>query len=281
MDRNSVEKTETGNVKMITEQRFQEIDLCEPKVENFDKTGFAELIREIKGGRSARELALASDLSESFVNKAAAGFIERPPARRTMLKLLSISTLTPDVRRKLLKNAGYPEDQIDWKNPNWQTEEQQPVSAVEAINRVYGGNHYLAMGRLMSSLAQHGVKGDMSAYMYREAGYFEVRDESSGQVYVGINTYSNAGDDNENAVLSMVFSLALTYSAICQTADVDKKIVCILTNQAEIFESCQTFGVSTEPKATLVLQTDNFKGFSREKVLQGECPISLLDEIPE
>ena len=71
------------------------------------------------------------------------------------------------------------------------------MSTAETIARYYGGNHYLACGRLMKALAEHGVTGDMSSYFYREGGYFDIKDEKTGQVYVGINVYCNAEKDQE------------------------------------------------------------------------------------
>ena len=276
MDNNAI-LTETGAVKTPAVQKLQFSDLPDPNPENFDKAIFTGIVKDLKGSRSAREFALETDVSESFINKAVSGFIERPPAKRTMLKLLCVSSITLSQRRELIKAAGYPEDQIDWDAREWVDENRQRVSAAEAITRYYGGNHYLALGRLMSSLATHGVDGDMTSYMHREDGYFEIKDETSGQTYVGINTYCNVPSDKENAVLSMVFSLAMTYNKVCLSEKASEKIVIIMTNQESIFEGCQTLDFSDTPKGTVVVLTDDYKGFSQEKLLKGEGPISLLD----
>lgn len=281
MDNDTVVKTETGikNTPAVQPNRLS--NLPEPNPDNFDKEAFTEIVRKMKGNSSAREFSLATELSESFITKAVTGFIERPPAKRTMLKLLCVSGITPADRREMARAAGYPVEKIDWENRGWENEERQTVSAAEAINRVYGGNHYLAMGRLMSSLAQHGVDGDMSSHMFREDGYFEIKDEVTGQVYVGINSYCSASGDKDNAAWAMVFSLALTYQKICTSENVGEKVVYIMTNQEAIFDSCQTFGFNSVTKATVVVLTDDFKGFRAEKVLHGNPLISLLDEIPE
>lgn len=278
MDNNTV-LTETGVVKTPAVQSLQFSDLPDPNPENFDKAIFTEIVKDLKGSRSAREFSLDTDVSESFINKAVSGYIERSPAKRTMLKLLCAPSITLSQRRELLKAAGYPDDQIDWDAQEWVDETRQRVSAAEAITRFYGGNHYLAMGRLMSSLATHGVDGDMTSYMHREDGYFEIRDEETKQVYVGINTYCNAVGDKDTAIWSMVFSLGMTYSKVCNSENAKEKVVIIMTNQEEIFEGCQSLSKVDIPKATVVVLTDDFKGFCREKVIYGECPISLMDEI--
>lgn len=279
MDRNNILNV-TGAAESPAAQSIGFGDLPDPNSENFDGQVFTELVKNLKGNRSAREFALNIDVSESFVNKAVSGHIKRPPAKRTMFKLLCTPSITPALRRKLIKAAGYPEDQIDWTAYCWETSPRHQVSAAEAITRFYGGNDYLAMGRLMSSLATHGVDGDMTSYVHRDKGYFEVKDEATGQVYVGINTYCSTVGDKDAAVWSMVFSLALIFNKVCQSEHAHEKIVIIMTNQERIFEGCQTLEFSKIPLSTVVVLTDDFKGFSQEKVLHGEFPISLLDEIP-
>ncbi len=127
----------------------------------------------------------------------------------------------------------------------------------------------------MKALAEHGVTGDMSSYFYRENGYFEIKDEKTGQVYVGINVYNGA--DKEDAVWSMVFSMALTFNKVANSEGAKYKVVFIMTNDERIFDGCRKISFDPVPKATVVVLTDDFKGFQKEDVLSGKSPISLLD----
>ena len=277
MDANTVVMTEAGVRPAPGAQHIQFSDLPDPIPGRFKKAAFAEVLRNMKGSRSVREFAVDTDLSDSFISKAINGYIDRSPSKRTMLKLLCAKTETPVDRRELVRVAGYPEDKLDWDHEDWSDDERQQVSTAEAIARYYGGNHFLACGRLMKGLAEHGVTGDMSSYIYREDGYFEIKDEKTGQVYVGVNVYCNADKDKENAVWSMMFSLGLTFNKVVLSRDAAEKVVIIMTNDEAIFEGCRNIGFGDVPKATVVVLTDSYKGFCKEEVLSGKSPISLLD----
>lgn len=277
MDNMTVEKTAPGVKKAHGAQRIRQEDLPDPIPNGFRKNEFKEILRAMKENRSVREFALDSDLSDSFISKAINGYIDKSPSKRTLLKLLCAKTNIPVNRRELVSVAGYPADELDWDNLIWEDEETQAVSTAEVIARYYGGNHFLACGRLMKALAEHGVTGDMSSYFHRENGYFEIKDEKTGQVYVGINVYCEADTDKENAVWSMVFSLALTFNKISLSDGAKDKVVIIMTNDEEIFEGCHNIGFGDVPKATMVVLTDDFKGFRKEDVLSGKSTISLLD----
>lgn len=278
MDNMTVEKTDTGVRNAPGVQHIRLEDLPEPIVKELNKEEFADVMRRMKGDRSVREFALDTDLSDSFISKAINGYIEKPPSRRTLLKLLSAKPSDSVSRRELVQAAGYPADRLDWDNLIWDNdEEKQKVSTAESIARFYGGNHFLACGRLMKALAEHGVTGDMSSYFYRENGYFEIKDEKTGQVYVGINVYNSADETKDNAVWSMVFSLALTFNKVATSKGAEDKVVFIMTNDERIFEGCHSISFDEVPKATVVVLSDSFQGFRKEDVLSGSSPISLLD----
>ena len=277
MDTKAVVSADAGVKKAPGAKLIRYSDLPDPIPGGFEKEGFAEVLRNMKGSRSVREFSLETDLSDSFISKAINGYIDKPPSKRTLLKLLCAKGIASADRRELVRKAGYPEDKLDWEHENWNDDDRQKVSTAETIARFYGGNHFLACGRLMKGLAEHGVTGDMSSYICREDGYFEIKDETTGQVYVGINVYCNADTDKDNAVWSLVFSLALTFNKVAQSKDAGDKVVIIMTNNEEIFEGCQTIGFGDVPKATMVVLTDDYKGFRKEEVLSGKSPISLLD----
>lgn len=278
MDDMTVEKTETGVRYAPGARHIRLEDLPEPIPGEFNKEKFAELLRVMKNDRSVREFALETDLSDSFISKAINGYIDKSPSRRTLLKLLCAGTCDLVNRRELVLAAGYPADKLDWDNLIWENdEEKQKFSTAESIARYYGGNHFLACGRLMKVLAEHGVTGDMSSYFYRENGYFEIKDETTGQVYVGINVYNSADEEKESAVWSMVFSLALTFNKVAMSEGAKDKVVIIMTNDERIFDGCHGIGFNEGPKATVVVLTDSFQGFRKEDVLSGSSPISLLD----
>ena len=278
MDNMTVDKTDTGVRNAPGAQYIRLEDLPDPIPGAFNKEEFADILRKMKGDRSVREFALDTDLSDSFISKAINGYIDKSPSRRTLLKLLSAKASESVDRRELVQAAGYPADQLDWDNLVWDNdEEKQKVSTAETIARYYGGNHFLACGRLMKALADHGVNGDMSSYFYRENGYFEIKDEKTGQVYVGINVYNSAEEDKENAVWSMVFSLALTFNKVAMSEGAKDKVVIIMTNDERIYEGCHSINFDEAPKATVVVLTDSYQGFRKEDVLSGSSPISLLD----
>lgn len=278
MDKTTVERTDTGVRNAPGAQHIRLEDLPDPIPGAFKPEAFAKFLREMKKDRAVREFALDTDLSDSFISKAINGYIDNSPSRRTLLKLLCAKSSDTVDRRELVQVAGYPTDTLDWDNLVWDNDgEKQTVSTAETIARYYGGNHFLACGTLMKALAEHGVIGDMSSYFYRENGYFEIKDEKTGQVYVGINVYNSAGEEKENAVWSMVFSLALTFNKIVMSEGAKDKVVIIMTNDERIFDGCHSISFGEAPKATVVVLTDSFQGFRKEDVLSGSSPISLLD----
>jgi len=279
MDISAVKTAKNGERKAPKAQNLVYPDLPDPIYEKMPDPGrFAEILRAMKGMQSVHEFANSTGLSDSFLSKAINSVSDKIPSKRTLLKLLRAETETTVSRMELAEAAGYPADKIDWERVLGEEDESQRVSAAEAIVRIYGGNHYLACGRLMKSLSEHGVDGDMSSFVHREDGYFEITDETTGQVYVGINVYCNADHDRDNTVFSMMFSLALTHQKICLTSgDVGEKVVIIMTNDEQIFEGCRNCNFNGAPKATMIVLTDDFKGIKREEVLKGSSPISLVD----
>ena len=276
MDEKAVITADTGVKKVPGVKQIPYSSISDPNPELFEKDGFARVVRDMKGTRSTREFALEIDLSESFLNKAINGLIDRPPSKRTLMKLLCAKSSSSIDRKELVRTAGYPVDQMNWEFEKWD-DDRQTVSTAETISRFYGGNHFLACGRLMKGLAEHGVTGDISSYFYRADGYFEIKDETTGQIYVGINVYCSTDTDRDSAVWALIFALALCYNKVIHTEGANEKVVIIITNDEEIFEGCQTIDFEKVPKATLVALTDNYKGFSKEVVLNGKSPISLLD----
>lgn len=279
MDKTIVERSANHMMSVPQAQHIRLGDLPDPNPELFDKQRFAVALLNMKGSRSIRELAAELNLSDSFLNKAVNGHVSGPPSKRTMLKLLSAKTnVLANNRRELAQSAGYDADWIDWGNTEVENADHREVSATEAITRYYGESDFLACGNLMKTLSEHGYNGDMSSYFYRDKGYFEVKDEETGQTIVGINLYCNPETSGEKAVFSLVFSLALTYNNILSRKDIKDKIVVIMTNNEEIFNGCQTLSFEQSPKSTIaVLFADDHTEVQQEAVLSGERLISLLD----
>ena len=279
MDKTIVGKNANNMMSVPQAQHIRLGDLPDPTPELFDKCKFAKILLNMKGSRSIRELAAELDLSDSFLNKAVNGHVSGPPSKRTMLKLLSAKTnVLASNRRELVQSAGYDVDWIDWDNTEVENFDRREVSATEAITRYYGESDFLACGNLMKTLSEHGYNGDLSCYFHRDKGYFEVKDEESGQTIVGVNLYCNPETSGEKAVFSLVFSLALTYNNILNMDDIKEKIVVIMTNNEEIFNGCKTLSFEQSPKSTMVLLfADDHTEVQQEAVLSGERLISLLD----
>ena len=256
---------------------------------DYDAVIFGNFLRDMKGTRSSREFASETDLSESFISKAVNGLQKRRPSKRTLLKLLRAKTEEPVDRRELAKVAGYKELELETE-PVVKETEVNPLSTAAVITRYYGEDHFTAMGELLKALSEHGLRGDISSHFYREAGYFEVTDSATGQVYVGINAYvkpvRHSGDEGrtlaeveDNAVFTIAFSVGLTYNRITMSKDAKDKIVFILTDNARVYDGCRSVLTENKTKATVVVLTEDHQGFCKENVLNGseESPISLVD----
>ena len=250
---------------------------------------FGDFLRDMKGTKSSREFAIETDLSESFVSKAVNGMQKSRPSKRTLLKLLRAKTEEPVDRRELARVAGYKDLELD-AEPIDRPTEMRPLSAAAKIIRYYGEDHFTAMGELQKALSEHGLKGDVSSYLHREAGYFEVTDKATGQVYVGINAYVKpvrlSGDEErtqteieDSAVFAIAFSVGPIFNQITMSEDAKDKIVYILTDNERVYEACRSVLPRNKTKATVVVMTEDHQGFCKEDVINGseQRPISLVD----
>jgi len=256
-------------------------DIADDKTSDYDPVEFGNLIKKMKGERSYKEFAVDADLSESFVSKAMAGFQRTRPSRRTLMKLLQVETDESVDRDELIRTAGY--NPLEF-NSKGETVKKPALSASAIITNYYGEGCFTAMAELMKALAEHGVVGDMTAHYYREADYFEITDEKTGQVYVGISAFikpqTEGGERDEiNAVFSIAFSVGLTYNRILTSAGADDKIVYILTDNRSVFEGCRSILQQKRAMPTVIELTENHKNFCEEDVLSGAefYPISLVD----
>ena len=263
-----------------------------PKEADYNADEFGKFLRDMKGTKSAREFAIETDLSESFVSKAVNGMQKSRPSKRTLLKLLRAKSEEPVDRRELARAAGYEDLELE-AEPDADaadTENVPPLSAAAVINRYYGEDHFTAMGELMKALSEHGLKGDVTSCFYREAGYFEVIDKETEQVYVGINAYvkpemhsmdaeKTQEQIEDNAVFSIAFSVGLIYNRISMSDGAKDKIVYILTDSERVYEGCRNLLPQNKTKATVVVLTQDHQGFCKEDVLSGseQRPISLVD----
>ncbi len=255
----------------------------------YDPKIFGGVLRDMKGTKSYRELAIETDLSESFISKAANGLLEKRPSKRTVMKLMRARTDDLIDRRELVRAAGYDERELETEL-DADKAEKQPLSAAAVITRYYGEDPYTAMSELQKALSGHVLKGDVASYYHHEAGYFEVTDVVSGQVYAGINAYvkpiKHRGDEAltqeeiENiAVFSIGLSVGLTFNRIVESRDAKDKIIYVLTDNEKVYEACRNTLEAYKTKATVVVITDDHQGFRDEAVLEGseERPVSLVD----
>ena len=256
----------------------------------FDSRTFGLFLRRMKGTRSIREFAELTNLSESFISKSLSGNIENRPTRRTLLKLLSSKTEKPINRRALAKAAGYSESELKALENEYmlEAENSQQLSAAATLTRYYGKDPFTAMCELMRALSQHYLKGDFASYFYREAGYFELTDSLTGQVYVGINAYLKSDDtDNagisrnhveEAAVFAIALSVGLSYNHIITSANATEKIVFILTDDERVYSGCRSALPQKRTKATIVVLTKDHQRFIKEDIIDGaeNTSISVL-----
>ena len=290
MESKTVMMRDTGARVMPGVQAIRIGDL--PGEAPYDPDIFGAFLRNMKGTKSAREFADEADLSESFVSKAVSGRQMKRPSKRTLLKLLRTKTEEPVDRWELAKAAGYEELELeaDTGADAEDTQNVQPLSAAAVITRYYGEDHFTAMCELQRALAEHGLKGDISSCFYREPGYFEITDMTTGQVYVGINAYlkpvDTDGNENgartgidESAVFSIAFSVGLTYNRIIMSEGAKDKIVYILTDDERVYEGCRSVLPKNKTRATVVVLTDDHQGFRKEDVLSytEKKPTSLVD----
>ena len=163
-------------------------------------------------------------------------------------------------KNRLVIAAGYPSGSFDTVIEHDKPPKQEPPLDYNDI--------FLACSRLMYLLSTRRIKGDMISVIYRDDRLFEIRDDSTGQVYVGINAYCGV----EKSLFSMPYSLAIILSKFVQTDDAKEKIVIIMTYEDTVFDAFQGIPLerlSTMPKATILLLL-NEKGILKEKVLNGE-----------
>ena len=265
-------------------------DLPEVKDNGYDPKAFGVFVRDMKGTKSVREFAIETGLSESYVSKAIIGRATGQPSKRTLLKLLRAQTEVPVKRRDLAEAAGYETLELE-DAPDEGPETSQPLSTAAVITRYYGKDHFTAMGEFLKALAEHGLDGDITSRFYREAGYFEVVDNATGNVYVGINAYlrpletgeesdgNSDAEDEDNVVFSIAFSVGLNFNRVIVSGGAKDKVVYILTDNERVYEGCQTVIPKNKTKATVVVLTDDHQGFRKEKVLDGskDDVISLVD----
>lgn len=255
---------------------------------DYDARAFAKFLRDMKGTKSTREFAIETDLSESFISKAVNGLQRTKPSKRTLLKLLRAWTEEPVDKMELIRVAGYKEPELEEElaAEGESNQNDRTFSTAAVITRYYGEEPFIVMGEFMKALAEHGLRGDVTSCFYREAGYFEVTDKETGQVYVGINAYVKPIRDGENreyeedsAVFSIAFSVGLTCTKIAMSEGARDKIVYILTDNERVYDGCRRALPKNRTKATVVVLTKDHQGFCDEVVLSGaeQKPISLLD----
>lgn len=256
----------------------------------YDPVEFGTFLRYLKGTRSAREFAIDTDLSESFVSKAVNGLQKNRPSKRTVLKLLNANSERLVDKRKLFAAAGYEEQEFDGI-ADTEPEDLSQLSTARMITRYYGEDPFTAMCELLKALTEHGLKGDITCRFYQQFGYFEATDDRTGQVYVGINAYlkppANGSEENGisesdkelRSIVAIAFSTGQTFSRVIKSDDAKEKIVYILTDNERIFQALRDNLPKNETKATIVVMTDDHQGFCQEIVLNGEenNPISLVD----
>ncbi len=265
-------------------------NLPKAKDDGYDPKVFGVFVRDMKGTKSVREFAIETGLSESYVSKAIIGRAMGQPSKRTLLKLLRAQTEVPVKRRDLAEVAGY--ETLDLEDePDVGPETGHPLSTAAVITRYYGKDHFTAMGEFLKALSEHGMDSDITSHFYREAGYFEVADNMTGNVYVGINAYlrplesgdevdgNSDAEDEDNVVFSIAFSVGLNFNRVIVSGDAKDKVVYILTDNERVYEGCQNVIPKNKTKATVVVLTDDHQGFRKEKVLDGSenDVISLVD----
>ena len=97
-------------------------------VRAYDPKIFGGVLRDMKGTKSYRELAIETDLSESFISKAANGLLEKRPSKRTVMKLMRARTDDLIDRRELVRAAGYDERELETEL-DADKADKQPLSA--------------------------------------------------------------------------------------------------------------------------------------------------------
>lgn len=259
---------------------------------DYNAVVFGDFLRDMKGTKSSREFAYETDLSESFVSKAVNGLQKSRPSKRTLLKLLRAKTEEPVDWRKLARAAGYGDLELE-AEPITEANDTQNVkelSAAAVITKYYGEDHFTAMGEMLKALSEHGLEGDVTSCFYRDAGYFEVIDQKTGRVYVGVNAYIKpAEEDNGQGlsetdkeyepVVAIAFSAALTYTRIMASENVEEKAVYFLTDDERVYRALRNNLPKQRTKATVVVLTEDHQGFCKEEVLNGSERdlISLVD----
>ena len=228
----------------------------------FDKDKLAIIVRRMKGARSVREFAKDADLSESFLSKCINGNIDSPPSKRTMLKLSKAKSEEEVDVNDLMEAAGY--SALEIQGDDFLSKRSLSASIFEE----FGGDLLGACYELQKTLIENGIMsnridGIVSSMINLEKGFFEVKDETASQVYVGIMAFCKKGSRE----IDVVLAASELYYKLIKEDDADNKIFCIMTDNESIYTAYkETIRLNSTPK-TVILYTSNHRDFEEEWVV--------------
>lgn len=225
----------------------------------YDKARLAELAKLAIGGRTLREFAIQSGLSEGFLSRLTTSKLESAPTRRSLTKLTADTSRPQNgiTLGMMMAAAGYA-----YTEPEPQKEKRLTPSNREAVPAVVLTAAFPAF-LTASALEESGqLERRYSSENQRE---MFVISSKRGKDIVGIPAFC-ALDAVEDEIRETKRNLLMAYSIYDD--DIKDKFVVILTNQPEFYKSFDRGRmVGTDGEFYIVL-TEDFCSFTQQRPVQ-------------
>lgn len=225
----------------------------------YDKEKLAELAKLAIGGRTLREYANRSGLSEGFLSRLTTGKLESAPTRRSLTKLTADTSKPQNgiTLGMMMSAAGY-----EYTEPDPQGNRRLAPSDRDAVPAVVQTAAFPAF-LTASTLEASGQLGQRySSENQREM--FVITSKSDKDI-VGIPAFC-ALDAVEDEIRETKRNLLMAYSIYDE--DIKDKFVVILTNQPEFYKNFDRGRmVGTDGEFYLAL-TEDFHSFTQQRPVQ-------------
>lgn len=225
----------------------------------YNRERLAELSKLAIGGRTLREFAIQSGLSEGFLSRLTTGKLTAAPTRR------SLSKLTADTSRpqngitlgEMMEAAGYQCTAPETRAVRMLTSGNGEAVPAEVQNTAFPA--YLAASTLEAS-GQLGQR--YSSENQREMFVISSR---GGKNIVGIPAFC-ALDAVEDEIRETKRNLLMAYSIFAD--GIKDKFLVVLTNQPEFYQNFDSSRPVGSGGEFYIVLTEDFRGFTRQRPVQ-------------
>ncbi len=225
----------------------------------YDKAKLAELSRLAIGGRTLREFANQSGLSEGFLSRLTTGKLESAPTRRSLTKLTADTSKPQNgiTLGMMMAAAGY-----EYAGPDPQERRRLAPSDGEAVPAVVLTAAFPAF-LTASTLEESGQLGQRySSENQREM--FVISSKSDKDI-VGIPAFC-ALDAVEDEIRETKRNLLMAYSIYAD--EISDKFVVVLTNQPEFYKNFDNGRMVGTDGEFYIALTEDFHSFTHQRPVQ-------------